>query len=74
MANGFESGPMTSTLADRCERCGRRHVADWVWLELDAASLTYHRPGTVDPARSQGLFRFGRQCATKQLAHKPRHQ
>ena len=50
-----------------CERCGKRHLSEAVWLELDSRTGRYHRPGEVPPDRSQGGFPFGRQCAEKAL-------
>jgi hypothetical protein len=51
-----------------CERCRKRHLAEFVWLELDTVNGTYHEPGSVPPERSQGLFPFGAHCAKKELA------
>lgn len=56
----------------RCERCGKRHLADWVWLELGMVTGTYHEPGSVAPDRSQGIFPFGRACAKAAQAGKKR--
>jgi hypothetical protein len=35
----------------------------FVWLELDNRTNLFHAPGTVPVDRSQGLFRFGADCA-----------
>lgn len=51
-----------------CQRCGKRHLAVFVWLELDSATNLYHEPGAVAIRRSQGLFPFGVQCAKAELA------
>lgn len=56
-----------STPDHRCERCRKRHLAEFVWLELDTERGTYHEPGTVPRERSQGLFPFGVQCAVQEL-------
>jgi hypothetical protein len=54
--------------AEKCQRCGRRHVARWVWLELSQDTGQYHKPGEVPAGEtSQGLFRFGAACARTQL-------
>ncbi len=50
-----------------CERCHKRHLSEFVWLELDSVSGTYHQPGEVAPERSQGLFPFGVRCAKQAL-------
>lgn len=55
----------------RCERCGRRHVRGWVYLELDSRANTWHPPGAVRAADSQGLFPFGRACAASALKAAP---
>lgn len=58
----------TPTKQDRtCERCGRKHLGEFVWLELDSVSGDYHEPGEVAPERSQGLFSFGKYCSVKTL-------
>jgi hypothetical protein len=36
-------------------------------LELDRVTGRMHKPGTVDPARSQGGFPFGPDCARRIL-------
>lgn len=59
---------MTNDKQKRCERCGKKHIGAFVWLELDSVSGTYHRPGVVPPERSQGLFTFGFRCARQVLA------
>lgn len=51
-----------------CQRCGKRHLAAFVWLELNTRTGQYAEPGTVPANDSQGLFRFGRACARRQLA------
>ncbi len=53
-----------------CERCGKRHLSKFVWLELDSWTGKYHQPGTIQPLRSQGLFPFGAQCARQALEGK----
>lgn len=56
-------------MTDRtCERCKRKHVSGWVYLELDTIDNTWHQPGDVPPERSQGLFPFGASCAKTQLS------
>jgi hypothetical protein len=50
-----------------CERCGRKHVAGWTWLELNTYTGTWHRPGTLAADDSQGLFPFGVACALSAL-------
>jgi late competence protein required for DNA uptake (superfamily II DNA/RNA helicase) len=50
-----------------CERCGKRHLAKFVYLELDTVTHRYYEPGTVPVERSQGLFRFGPACAKTTL-------
>ena len=50
-----------------CQRCNKKHLGEFVWLELDSVSGTYHQPGDVPPHRSQGLFTFGTQCARRVL-------
>lgn len=57
-----------NTLDRTCERCKKRHLSEFVWLELDSVSGKYHQPGDVPADRSQGLFPFGAQCAKRQLA------
>lgn len=47
----------------RCERCGKRHIGEFVWLELNSHTGQYGTPGSVPANQSQGLFRFGRACA-----------
>jgi hypothetical protein len=61
-----------STPDRRCERCGKRHLAEFVWLELDTERGTYHQPGIVPPERYQGLFPFGVHCAAQALKLKPK--
>lgn len=51
-----------------CQRCGKRHLGEFMWLELDSSTGIYHEPGTVAPERSQGLFPFGAQCARKAIS------
>ena len=54
--------------ADRtCQRCGKKHLAAFIWLELDSVSNRYQEAGTVMSERSQGLFPFGEACAKAQL-------
>ena len=50
-----------------CERCGKKHLGAFVWLELNACTGRYHKPGEVPQAESQGLFRFGPACANAVL-------
>jgi hypothetical protein len=50
-----------------CYRCGKRHLSEWVYLELDSVSNRWHKPGDVLADRSQGLFRFGAACARRML-------
>jgi hypothetical protein len=50
-----------------CQRCGKRHITGWVYLELNSRTNTWHRPGSVPPEESQGLFRFGIACARTAL-------
>jgi hypothetical protein len=56
------------TMDRACQRCGKKHLADFVWLELNTWTGLYHTPGTL-PANglSQGLFPFGQQCARQEL-------
>ena len=56
------------TPSKRCERCGKAHLGEFVWLELDCHTGTYYQPGDVAPDRSQGLFAFGPTCAGKVMA------
>ena len=53
-----------------CERCGKKHVTGWVYLELNLTTNTWHKPGDVPAAQSQGLFRFGIACARRALGEK----
>ena len=53
-----------------CQRCGKKHVSGWVWLELNRDTGNWHKPGTVPEAQSQGLFRFGIACARTALGEK----
>jgi hypothetical protein len=55
-------------MEQHCERCGKKHLREAVWLELDAGTGQYHRPGVVPPERSQGGFPFGADCAKQALA------
>lgn len=52
-----------------CERCGKKHLGKFVYLELNQRTGRYYQPGEVPPAESQGLFPFGRACAVNQLKH-----
>lgn len=46
-----------------CERCGEMlYQENTIWLEFNAATNTYHKPGTVPEEQSQGIFPFGRGC------------
>lgn len=68
MTDRHSDDATTRTIAERCERCGRRHVAGWVWLELNNLTGHFCEPGSVPAAESQGLFRFGRRCAGRARA------
>lgn len=59
-----------ATDSGTCERCGRRHVTGWVWLEFNLTTNTWHKPGEVPDDQSQGLFRFGIHCARLMLEKK----
>ena len=50
-----------------CQRCGKKHLGTFVWLELDSVTLLYAMPGTITAADSQGLFPFGVSCAHRVL-------
>jgi hypothetical protein len=52
----------------RCERCGKKHLAEFVWLELNAVTGRYGEPGSVPPNESQGLFPFGATCARRETS------
>lgn len=56
----------------QCERCGKKHLRAYVWLELDTITNTFHAPGDVQPDRSQGLFAFGVACARRTLEQQGR--
>jgi hypothetical protein len=66
--NGKKGGRPKVTDDTACERCGKRHMSEWVYLELNAATGRYAEPGSVPTNDSQGLFRFGRDCAKRALA------
>jgi hypothetical protein len=51
-----------------CERCGKKHLGEFVFLELNQITGRYAAPGTVPAPESQGLFRFGRACARRVLS------
>ena len=57
--------PDTSTRP--CQRCGKKHIKGWVWLEFNGVTLEYVKPGQAPEGESQGLFPFGRLCAKRQL-------
>ncbi len=48
-----------------CQRCGKKHLELFVWLELNCLTGRYQAPGTVPQRESQGLFPFGATCAKK---------
>lgn len=51
-----------------CQRCGKQHLSEFTWLELNTYTNRYHRPEKLPIAGlSQGLFPFGRACAKAQL-------
>lgn len=61
---------MTQTPKDyTCTRCGKRHLSEFIFLELNAITGHFATPGTIPPSESQGLFRFGKTCAHRALAH-----
>jgi hypothetical protein len=51
-----------------CERCGKKHLSEFVWLELNTVTGRYETPGSVPPSESQGLFPFGAACARRTLS------
>jgi hypothetical protein len=61
---------VTALSSRTCERCGKKHLGQFVWLELDSISGKYHHPGDVPQDRSQGLFAFGTQCAKRAVEQK----
>jgi hypothetical protein len=58
---------MTETIRRQCTRCGRKHLGEWRWLELNSVTGLYDTPGRVPIADSQGLFAFGLTCYAKQV-------
>lgn len=51
-----------------CERCGVQLLAGReVWLELNAMTGMYSKPGDEPIEHSQGLFSFGAGCAKLEL-------
>ena len=58
-----------ATVHRTCERCGKRHLGEFVYLELNQRTGRYYLPGYVPEVHSQGLFPFGRTCARNQLKH-----
>ena len=52
-----------------CERCGKKHLGTFVWLELNNRTGHYATPGRVPEGESQGLFAFGKTCAYRALGH-----
>jgi len=54
---------------DTCTRCGKKHLSEFVYLELNNRTNHYATPGRVPPPDSQGLLRFGKTCARRALAH-----
>lgn len=52
-----------------CERCGKKHLDEFVFLELNNKTNRFAVPGSIPDGDSQGLFPFGKQCAYQALAH-----
>lgn len=59
----------------RCTRCGKKHLSEMVYLELDTHTQLFDDPDvhTLPVGRSQGLFPFGKKCARIVLSQ-GRHQ
>jgi hypothetical protein len=52
-----------------CQRCGKKHLSEFIWLELDTDTGLFYEPGQLPAdAYSQGLFPFGKHCAEKAKA------
>ena len=64
--------PKRKSLPLRCHRCGKQHLQNWRWLELNTWTNVFHIPGTIATGDSQGLFAFGTSCARRELAPKGR--
>lgn len=58
-----------ATVHRTCERCGKKHLGEVVYLELDQRTGRYYLLGYVPDGYSQGAFPFGRRCAVKELQH-----
>lgn len=59
---------MTQQAKRECAICGKPILRGGIFLEYDGRHNTWHKPGTVATADSQGGFLVGSACARAAIA------